>query len=294
MQYIPWLIAVCAVVVAAYLAVKLNKTRKELKSLCEGLEKSLPFGEEIAFDGGDKHIKRIIAALNRQLNEIERIKRSIEDADSGMKEAIVNISHDLRTPLTAINGYIALLEREEKSESVSRYISQIENRVAAMTVLTEELFGYSLVASVRASSPKPVNVCSALEESLVSFIGAFGQRGITPEIRLPSSAVWRVCDEQALARVFGNVIGNAVKYSESDFSVTMTEDCEITFSNTASSLKNADISRLFERFYTADAEKSSTGLGLAIAKTLTLQMGGDIYAEYVNEKLIIRLRFYEN
>lgn len=291
MQYLPWIIAVCAAGTAVFLFARLRRTEKELDVLCERLENELPLGERFEIDSSDRHIKRFAAVLNRQLNEIERIKRSCENADSGLKETVANISHDLRTPLTAIKGYLSLLEDEEKTEAVANYLSQIENRVNAMALLTEELFSYSVISSVRATAPKRINVCSALEESLVSFIGAFGQRGITPEIDLPSLPVWRICDEYALSRVFGNIIGNAVKYSESDFSVTMNEDCEITFANTASSLENADISRLFERFYTADAERGSTGLGLAIAKTLTLQMGGDIYAEYKDGKLIIHLNF---
>ncbi len=293
MQYIPWLIAVCAVVVAAYLAVRLNKTRADVSSLCDCFEKALSQGGEVTLPKGDKHTKRLADKIDEQLNEIEKIKRSCETAEKELKETVTNISHDLRTPLTAINGYLALLAREEKSESVARYLSQIENRVAAITLLTEELFRYSVISSVRASVPKRINICSALEESLVSFFGAFESRGIVPSVKIPDIPVWRLCDSDALARVFGNIIGNAVKYSENDFSVTMTENCEITFENTAKSLKNVDVSRLFERFYTADAEGNSTGLGLAIAKTLTLQMGGDIYAEYVNEKLIIHLNFCE-
>ncbi len=293
MQYVPWIIAVCAVITAAFLAVKLNKTRADMSALSDSFEKALSQGGSVSLPKGDKHIKQLAEEINKRLNEIEKIKRSCETAEKELKETVTNISHDLRTPLTAINGYLALLGREEKSESVARYLSQIENRVAAITMLTEELFRYSLVSSVRASLPKRINICSALEESLVSFFGAFESRGIVPTVKIPDTAVWRVCDEYALARVFGNIIGNAVKYSENDFAVTMTENCEITFENTAKSLEKADVSRLFERFYTADAENGSTGLGLAIAKTLTLQMGGDIYAEYKNEKLIIRLTLNE-
>lgn len=287
MQYIPWLIAVCAVIVAAVLAVKLNKTRADINVLCDCLQNS----GAVNLPKADKNVKRLANELNKRLNEIEKIKRNCETAETELKETVTNISHDLRTPLTAINGYFALLGREEKSETVARYLSQIENRVNAITLLTEELFRYSVISSVRASVPKRVNICSALEESLVSFFGAFESRGIVPTVKIPDIPVWKICDEDALSRVFGNIIGNAVKYSEKDFSVTMTADCEITFENSAKSLEAVDVSRLFERFYTVDAKNNSTGLGLAIAKTLVNQMGGDIYADYKNGKLIIHLNF---
>ena len=112
-------------------------------------------------------------------------------------------------------------------------------------------------------------------------------------ISLPDSVIIRSLDKSALSRIFGNIISNAVKYSDGDFSVTMTDAGEITFSNTASELSSVDVGKLFDRFYTVDSARKSTGLGLSIAKLLTERMGGCISADYKGNTLSITFSFKE-
>ena len=193
--------------------------------------------------------------------------------------------------MTAINGYLDLLDREEKSETVQRYLSHIRNRTETLKGLTEVLFRYSVVTSQQTLKREPVNLVRTLEESLVSFYGAMQERGIQPEIRLPESPVWRELDAGALSRVFSNIISNAIKYSDVDFTVEMKEDGEITFANTADGLSAVEVGRMFDRFYTVEAGRNSTGLGLSIAKLLTERMGGKIEASYNIGKVHIIVKF---
>ena len=165
------------------------------------------------------------------------------------------ISHDLRTPLTAICGYLELLEAEEMTDNTRRYLEQISNRTEALKALTEELFRYSVISSVSDLSYEKVNVGRVLEDTLISFCGAFEQKKIAPNISLPDGVIIRFLDKSALSRIFGNIISNAVKYSDGDFSVTMTDAGEITFSNTASELSSVDVGKLFDRFYTVDSAR---------------------------------------
>ena len=130
-----------------------------------------------------------------------------------------------------------------------------------------------------------------MEESLVSFYGVFRERNIEPEIRLPEEPVWKTLDKEAISRVFSNIISNAIKYSEGDFSVSITEVGVITFSNIAGKLDAVSVGRLFDRFYTVETGGNSTGLGLSIAKILVNRMDGSISAEYQNGILYIRVRF---
>ena len=184
------------------------------------------------------------------------------------------------------------------TDNTRRYVEQISNRTEALKALTEELFRYSVISSVSALSYEKVNVGRVLEETLISFYGAFEQKNITPNISLPDSVIICSLDKSALSRIFGNIISNAVKYSDGDFSVTMTDAGEITFSNTASELSSVDVGKLFDRFYTVDSARKSTGLGLSIAKLLTERMGGCISADYKGNMLSITLSFegekYEN
>lgn len=183
-----------------------------------------------------------------------------------------------------------MLEREEKSESVQRYLSQIQNRTEVLKNLTEELFRYSVVTSSQELKLECMDVVRALEESLLSFYAVMQEKGIQPEIELPEEPVFRELDAGAVNRIFSNIISNALKYSDGDFSVTMTDSGSITFTNTAKDLNAVTLGRLFDRFYTVDAGRNSTGLGLSIAKLLTERMGGSIVAEYQESKVIIVIR----
>ena len=209
-----------------------------------------------------------------------------------LKDAVTNMSHDIRTPLPAICGYLDLLEGEEVSEDARRYLAIIRERAGILAVLTEELFQYSVISSEKgAGAREEVVLDRALEEGIASFYASLAERGITPVIRMPQESVVRALDASALARVISNLLHNAIKYSDGDLEVTLKESGEIIFSNTASSLDKVQVGRLFDRFYTVEAARNSTGLGLSIARTLTEQMGGTISAEYERGRLSVNISF---
>lgn len=239
----------------------------------------------------DAHMRKLAAEINIQLRLLRKEHRRYSQGDLELKEAVTNISHDLRTPLTAINGYLELLKEEDKSEKVGRYLSQIENRTKVLINLTEELFRYSIVTSTHSLHCERMDLVRALEESLVSFYAVMKEKKIEPQIELPEEAVWKQLDTGAVSRVFANIISNALKYSDGDLTVLMKEDGSIIFANTAKSLTAVDVGRLFDRFYTVEASRNATGLGLSIAKLLTERMGGELSAQYHDERLSIILRF---
>ena len=239
----------------------------------------------------DYYMRKLAADINVQLRLLRKERHRYQRGDLELKEAVINISHDLRTPLTAINGYLDLLEREEKSENVQRYLSQIKNRTEVLKNLTEELFRYSVVTSSQNLKPEHLDVVRALEESLLSFYAIMQEKGIQPEIELPEDPVIRELDVGAVNRVFSNIISNALKYSDGDLSVVMDKNGCVTFSNMAHNLNAVTVGRLFDRFYTVETSRNSTGLGLSIAKLLIERMGGKISAWYQNEKLYITIDF---
>ena len=237
----------------------------------------------------DPYMRKLATDINTQLRLLRKERHRYQQGDLELKEAVTNISHDLRTPLTAINGYLDLLEREEKSETVQRYLSQIQNRTEVLKNLTEELFRYSVVTSSQDLKPERMDVVRALEESLLSFYAVMQEKGIQPEIELPEEPVYRELDAGAVNRIFSNIISNALKYSDGDLSVVMDIDGSITFTNTAHNLNAVTVGRLFDRFYTVEASRNSTGLGLSIAKLLIERMGGNIEAIYNSNKLQIKI-----
>ena len=292
---LPWIICGAFAVVIIILAIKIRMMQKSMDEICSCLSEHLSSdtNQLITISSSDKHVRHLASEIARQLAELRRQRRQYISGDRELKEAVTNISHDLRTPLTAICGYLELLEAEEMTDNTIRYVEQISNRTEALKALTEELFRYSVISSVSALSYEKVNVGRVLEETLISFYGAFEQKNITPNISLPDSVIIRSLDKSALSRIFGNIVSNAVKYSDGDFSVTMTDAGEITFSNTALELSSVDVGKLFDRFYTVDSARKSTGLGLSIAKLLTERMGGCITADYKGNTLSITLSFKE-
>lgn len=242
----------------------------------------------------DKKIKQLAADLDRQLKLLRQKQIQYTRGDQELKTAVTNISHDLRTPLTAIYGYLRLLEKEEMSETAAQYFAIIQNRVDALKTLAEELFRYSVILSVDSYGEKEeLSVNAVLEESIAGYYGAIIEAGIKPQISICEQTVKRKMNRQALARIFSNIIGNALKYSDGDLQVSLDAEGRICFSNRAENLDSIRAGYLFDRFYTVESGRGSTGLGLSIARTLTEEMNGTITAEYEEHTLYIYLSFPE-
>lgn len=284
------LILICIII---YLTVKLVAMKISLNEICMDFENALSNDTNvlISVSSGDKAVKHLANEINKELSELRKLTLKNNQGDRELKEAVTNISHDLRTPLTAICGYLDLLEKQELPDDAKRYEAQIRERTENLKDLTEELFRYSVIFSEPEVSLENVNLCLVLEESLISFEGVMKQADITPEIIMPENPIWRTLDTSSLSRIFGNIINNAIKYSDGDFKVVLTENGTITFSNTSKELSAVETGKLFDRFYTVNSARKSTGLGLSIARLLTEQMNGTISAEYRNERLIITVNF---
>jgi len=282
----------CLFVAIGTLSVKVYLLKKSAREI------NRAFAEKIGNDTNtliqisshDTDMRELASSLNTQLKYFNQSRLKFEHGDLELKEAITNISHDLRTPLTAIYGYLKLLKNEECSEAGRTYLTAIENRTKAMKQLTEELFQYTLaVSDTEQLIIETINLNGILESCISSYYAALKQNDIIPEIKIPDKKIFRMGNENALTRVLGNIISNAIKYSDGDLKITLSENGEITFSNMAYRLDEIQVKRLFDRFYTVETARKSTGLGLAISKTLIEKMNGTISAEYKNNKLSIHI-----
>lgn len=283
------LIGIMAVIIIA-LFVKICILQKAAKEIETAFADRLITDTNTLIDisTGDKYMRGLANAINIQLRKLREERHRFRQGDAELKNAVTNISHDLRTPLTAICGYLDLLEQEEKPETVAAYLGIIRNRAELLAQLTEEFFRYSVIISDKNDAErKPVVINGVLEESVAAFYAVLNEQGIIPNIQMPETKVIRMLDRSALTRVFSNLLNNAIKYSDGDLDISLLDTGEIIFANTASGLTEVQVGRLFDRFYTVEAARKSTGLGLAIAKTLIEQMNGRISAKYENSRLSI-------
>ena len=293
---LPWVLCGVLFIIALILCLKVYMLKAGMTEIRAELTDWLKTDTNtlISISYNDQHLRLLATDLNKQLRLLRKLRRQYLNGDRELKDAITNISHDLRTPLTAICGYLDLLGSEEKSEKVTRYVMAIQNRAEVLKQLTEELFRYSLIISVQEPIQlEPLCVNSILEESLASFYADLTKCGITPQIDITEKKIIRTLNKTALLRVFSNILNNAIKYSDNDLKIVLLETGGIFFSNTARNLNDIQVGKLFNRFFTVETARNSTGLGLAISKTLVEQMRGTITAQYHDGTLSICIDFPE-
>ncbi|MBR1906050.1 MAG: HAMP domain-containing histidine kinase [Clostridiales bacterium] len=241
----------------------------------------------------DRNARKLANSLNGALQELHEERVFLKDGDRRMKANVTAISHDIRTPLTAINSYVELLENETDETKRKEYLERIKERTSELKDLTGELFKYSVSSEMQYDSQlstEELDLQSIIENSLISFYKEFTSKGISPETDLPVEKVIVNANRKTLMRIFDNVFSNAAKYASS-LSVKLTEDGVVTVSNDAPELTAVQVSRLFDKYYTVRDGSNSTGLGLSIAKDLISKNGGSISADLNEGMLTITLRF---
>ena len=289
---LPWIIIVILIAIIILLIIRDRLIQSDLQDLTELLDEKLCGDTNVSLyvSGRNRQLCDMTSRLNRQLDELRRQQLQYQHGNTELKTAVINISHDLRTPLTAICGNLYMIHKTDDISEIREYIGNIEERTETMKQLTEELFRYSVIMSDNNEpETEEVNVGQVLEDSIMSYYGAFMQKGIVPKITLTEKKIIRELNKANLSRILSNLLNNALKYSDGDLNITMSDTGEITFSNTAKELSAVEVEQLFDRFYTVEAAHHSTGLGLSIARTLVERMGGTISADYKEDRLTITI-----
>ncbi|MDR0294478.1 MAG: HAMP domain-containing histidine kinase [Oscillospiraceae bacterium] len=242
----------------------------------------------------DKDVAALAAGINAML---ERNRRGLFEkarAEAALKRAVTNISHDLRTPLTSALGYLQMLEAPGlDGETRARYLQTVRGRLEALSALMNSLFEFArVIEDNTAFDVRKINICNILRDAFSESYAELEKKGFTVDADIPDAPVLCLCDEDALRRVLQNLIKNVTVHGREYLRVRVNGGV-IEIANKADGLDELDTGRIFERFYTADASRTSknTGLGLAIAKELTERTGGHIAADVEGDMLVIRIGF---
>ena len=275
-----------------YLLIKLYLMKKSLKEIEISLEQILKEDTNnlISISTSDKDIRKIAQILNKNLQDLRKQKLQYQNGNQELKRTITNISHDIRTPLTGIIGYMDLIKEEADEHKKQKYLEIIERKANDLTLLTEQLFNYSKTMDTPTHIKKETHcINEIIEETLVSFYSIFKANNIVPEIEICKEKIYRNIDKNTMTRVFENILSNVSKYSDGKFKIKLEDNGKITFSNKAESLDATTVQKIFDRYFTVENAKKSTGIGLSIAKQLIELNGGKILAKYQNGDLIIEI-----
>ncbi|WP_294185321.1 sensor histidine kinase KdpD [uncultured Clostridium sp.] len=243
----------------------------------------------------DKDIEKMTIEINNliDLHALSNIEK--KSAERELKQAIANISHDLRTPLTSILGYIQLIEKPEVTdEERKEYLAIAKDRAKRLQILLNDFFELSVIESVDHSLKfEKLGLNSIVEEIAINLYDQFNEQQIVPSIKIPQEQMNIIGDESAIKRVIENLVINAIRYSDGNVSITLEKNntkINLTISNDVKDITEKDVELFFNRFYTADQTRSGkgTGLGLSIAKALMDKMNGKLSAELKDSWLYVK------
>jgi len=290
-------LTILSVSFSLFLLIRFILLKKEIQSVTEQLlerhQHKADTKINLAFY--DKDFEKLAKEINVQIDETKVANAQKMRTEKELKQVISNISHDIRTPLTSILGYIQFLEDDNVSSEIRKeYIRIVKNGASRLRVLLEDFFELSVIES--ADYPikiESIQLNDLVREVLVGFYEEFNQKHIEPTINISEDDIRVKADSSAVKRVIENLVTNALKHSTGNVIITLESNppfARFTISNTAPKLKKEDIFHLFDRFYKADQARKGkgTGLGLSIAKGLMEKMNGSLSAEFKGNELFMK------
>jgi signal transduction histidine kinase len=239
----------------------------------------------------------LIDLCNEMIMNSRTMAKDHANTQTILKETIANLSHDIRTPLTSMDGYFQLLAQSDSISERKHYTQIIRSRITDLETILEELFTYAKLEDPSYQFPiTTIDFSKSVHDVLFSYYEEFQAQHITIAADFADGPFWIEANADALARILQNILKNARDHGSRQVSLRLyPQDSFVCFScsNHVSNPKDLSIEKIFSRFYTADLARtrSSTGLGLSIAKALTQKLGGQINATLVDDIFTIEIRF---
>lgn len=287
-------------IISGFLLARLFYIKKQVKSITEQLTdiNENKLDKKVTIGLLNKEIEALTEAVNDTIDVKKECEASKVKLENDIRQRIANMSHDLRTPLTSIIGYIQLMKLEDIThEERKEYLCTAEQRAKALESLLNDFYELSLIDSLDFQmNLEKINLNKVLQEVLVGKYTDFMNRDLQPQIEIPNENIYIIADEKFLERVIENLLSNTIKYAKDKAEVYLgVEENKVLLkiSNNITDLTSKDVEKIFDRFYMADKMRSGkgTGLGLAIAKELVEKMKGSIIADISDDVLNICCTF---
>lgn len=284
------IMSILIIILVMYIIIFQQQLRSINRQLTERVKEHTR--KQISLELINGELNTLAVNINKCLKAEENLRLDAIREEKHFKEMIADISHDLRTPLTAIKGYQQLMEKGILTEDQKQKLQIAQKHADELERLIESFFEYSyLVNSEPALQPERINLMNLVAECLAESINLFEKNNLTVHFE-ESSPVFVLADKDMAVRIIRNLIRNCTQHSDSHIEVRVLaeKNAIISFSNYVKNPSEIDVKRLFDRFYTADKARSkTTGLGLSIVKLLAEQMGGSTYASLKSRVLDIRV-----
>ncbi len=242
-----------------------------------------------------------IGMLSDRLNDLLELRRKekqyYQEKETLIADTYTNLSHDIRTPLTSLDGYFQLMEACENVEEQRRYLNIIHERIHSLNEMLEELFMFTKLKNE--SYRLELTSCCInriLKETVFSYYDDWVRREIQPDIQITEEQLYIDGNKQGLSRIIQNVIKNGLDHGEKKIRIVLKREqnqAVLRISNQVTASEQIDIEHVFDRFYKADAarSKTSTGLGLSIAREFVRRMNGEIGAKIEENEFIVEMSF---
>jgi signal transduction histidine kinase len=292
---IKFLVVIVIVAAFIFLLAKIYIKNKEISFIISSLKKVSfeSVNDRIRLVTSDKNIKNLCLEINNFISRFYGLKISENESKEAMKKMISNISHDLRTPMTVMLGYIdqlnynSLLTEKEKKE----YLVKLEKKVHETISLMNEFFSLSkLESGDEVINIVELNVSEITKKSILSFYETLEANEINVEVDIPEKDIWALGNEEAITRVLNNLITNSIKYGADGkiIGIRLYEENDLVWIeewDRGKGILESEKNKVFERLYTLDESRNKdyqgSGLGLTIVQTLINKMNGEIYLKSI-------------
>lgn len=263
---------------------------KKLGYMCKVLDEVLQgnLNQRIRFQNHTKSLNILCTKINRVIERLQKVYEKNKISEDSRKKMISNISHDLRTPLTSMLGYLELTFNDDtlSKDEKERYIKIVYSKGNYLYNLMEEFFQVSKLDSNDVKLEiRRLNVSEIVRQNIILFFNEFKKFNIEPKINLPEGDVYALGDEKALNRILSNLINNALKYGSQGTLVGINVTCDennvfIDVWDNGAGIPEEEINYIFDRLYTVEKSRKlnlkSSGLGLTIVKKLVEAQKGTI------------------
>ena len=250
---------------------------------------------DISVQSSIPSIKKLQLKINELYEDMNKVEEIASKKEKEMRTLRSGISHDIRTPLTSIKGYLKLIEESNNNEERKKYYDIVEYRLDTLESMLEDLFIHSKISDSEYELKKEsIEIFPIICKVMASFYYDFENKDIEPIIHFSNEHLKVIANQDMLNRMIHNLISNALKHG-CDYFEIKEQDNKIYFINKVKNSEQIEVDRLFDRFYQADLSRhqNSTGLGLSIVKQIAEIHGWDIVANIKDDKLsiIIDLKF---